>query len=183
MRNRIVFFILLLSTFSCLVFAENKSFGADNNLLQKEDILKNSDDFAAANELEAKITDSIISLMKSVGVDLEKPVVVDYDNAMKVYNDCNIFEAGTNDETSIMQVASSGHYAWELPAYSDGLRFRVVLAKGLPLSENGRKNLTEDEQKSITDNVGKLSVFSLQDMQQSTNLKIRLIHTMMLRNG
>lgn len=165
MLKKTVFLIAII----LLLIPGFKTDAAEKEVIDKDDVLESSDDYESALNLTSTIQKEVLGLLKIQEIEIaEETVLIDYANAVKVYNDCNIFKAEEYNKNTIMEIATEGHYAWELPACSNGFRFRIVLSKGLPLSENGRKNLSEEEQKEVIENEGKLKVSAVELLQEGT---------------
>lgn len=141
----------------------------EKKVVNGEDVLESSEDYEAAKDLEDAIRTKVAGMAKALDDEKrEAEIIIDYKNAIKVYNDCNIFASDDRNSDSIMKIAETGHYAWELPVYHNGKRIRVVLAKGLPLSENAKHQLSPEDQKRITENEGKLKISSVGTLDENT---------------
>lgn len=163
MIKRIIVFIMIL----LMAFPVNNVHALEKKVVNDEDVLESSNDYEIAKGLEDSIRVKVLAIAKESD-DKKESILIDYKNAIKVYNDCDIFASGKQDSASIMEIAETGHYAWELPVFLNGRRYRVVLAKGLPLSENAKEQLSAEEQKKIIENEGKLKISSVGTLDEKT---------------
>ena len=122
-------------------------------------------DFSGNAEFELEsVSNKIVTAINEVYGDKSVTVTaadVDFGKAYKVYVDTDVFELTTNSAAEIEAVLENGNYVYVLPVNTANGTVVVNLQKGLPLSDNAKAVLTEDEQQEVIDNVGKWTVSSL----------------------
>lgn len=122
-------------------------------------------DFSGNAESElGNISDKIVTAVNEVYSDKSISITaedINYGRAFKVYVDTNVFELTTNIASEIENTLENGNYIYLLPIDTVNGTVVVNLQKGLPLSENAKAILSEEEQQEVLDNVGKWVVSSL----------------------
>lgn len=113
-------------------------------------------DFSQDAEVElCNLTEEIIATVSELYGEEITSNDIDFTNAFKVYVDTNVFDLPTNDASEIEDALESGNYIYLLPISVDKGTIVVNIQKGLPLSDNAKAVLTEEEQQEVLNNVGK----------------------------
>lgn len=86
--------------------------------------------------------------------------VKNLNHAYRIYTDFNPGEIKDNKISTLKSYLKNSDYVWEVPVNISGKTYTYIVGKGLPLSENGKKNLTEKEQAQIMESEGKLKIYS-----------------------
>lgn len=116
----------------------------------------------AESELNS-ISDNIVITVNELYGNNSSTITADdinYNKAVKVYVDTNVFELSTNKASEIETTLENGNYIYLLPIEVNNGTVVVNIQKGLPLSDNAITVLTQKEQQEILDNVGKWVVSS-----------------------
>lgn len=121
-------------------------------------------DFSSGAEKElSSISDSIVITVNELYGDEDIAITaddIDYNKAVKVYVDTNVFELSTNRANEIENALEKGNYIYLLPISINNGTIVLNIQKGLPLSDNAITVLTEEEQQEILEHVGKWVVSS-----------------------
>lgn len=141
--------ILLLGPF-LNVKAENSELPKQ---IAKEDVLFSSEDYKGVKALESEI-EKDLDECTGHEVTLNEQ---DYKSAIKIYTNAGIVESGDPDENTITKIAGKATYVWY---FSYEGKYAVTVARGLPLRDGAKKTLTKEEQKKVTENVGKWMITS-----------------------
>lgn len=145
--KKIITYLLVFSmmvTFSITAYASDFSGNAEFDL----------------SDISDKIVTAVNEVYGNQGITITADNV-DYSKAYKVYVDTNVFELSTNAADEIKDVLENGNYIYVLPIHAANGTVVVNLQKGLPLSDNAKKVLTEEEQQEVKNNVGQWIVSSL----------------------
>jgi len=160
--KKIAMFIMLLSL---SLFGFTFDAKAAENVLYSEDILSQSSDFEEIKALEPFIIQrakEACSLNNS-GLSADD-IVVDYDNSIRVYTDCLVFESNEVSEDRVDEIIEYSidkmYFGWQIPVYSEskGKKVGVLVARQLPLDEYAKSYMSEDLQKAIMETEGKYKV-------------------------
>lgn len=79
---------------------------------------------------------------------------INYEKAVKVYVDTNIFDLATNNFVEMRKILESGNYVYVLPIYTDSGTIVITFQRGLPLNSAAKSVLTLEEQNEIITNEG-----------------------------
>ena len=124
--------------------------------LQSSDLLKQSEDFgeikSLLKDMQQWITDTNLPETKLTEADLE--------NGYKIYTDFKLEDCSDSSATSIRNTLKNHSYIWEIPVKISNKTYTFTIGKSQPLSENGKKNLTESEQKELKEQEGKFCIIS-----------------------
>lgn len=122
-------------------------------------------DFSGNAESElSNISDKIVTAVNDVYSDKNISITaedINYDSAFKIYVDTNVFKLSTNVVGEIENALENGNYIYLLPIDTVNGTVVVNFQKGLPLSENAKAILSEEEQQEVLDNAGKWVISSL----------------------
>ena len=122
-------------------------------------------DFSGNAESElSNISDKIVTAVNEVYSDKNISITaedINYDSAFKIYVDTNVFKLSTNVAGEIENALENGNYIYLLPIDTVNGTVVVNFQKGLPLSENAKAILSEEEQQEVLDNAGKWVISSL----------------------
>ena len=122
-------------------------------------------DFSGNAESElSNISDKIVTAVNDVYSDKNISITaedINYDSAFKIYVDTNVFKLSTNVAGEIENALENGNYIYLLPIDTVNGTVVVNFQKGLPLSENAKAILSEEEQQEVLDNAGKWVISSL----------------------
>lgn len=86
---------------------------------------------------------------------------IDYNKAFKVYVDTDVFKLSTNKASELESTLESGNYIYVLPISTNNGTVVANIQKGLPLSDDARAVLTEEEQQEVLSKVGQWVVSSV----------------------
>lgn len=125
--------------------------------IAEQDMLVTSSDFEEVSALEQGALEWLQELGASQGVE-EIPEQLDYEKAVKVYVNTDIVTVDSSVRETLLNALEAGDYVWVIPASTAYGNFQVTVARGLPLSEDAKPYLTENEQKKILDNEGKWEI-------------------------
>jgi len=122
-------------------------------------------DFKGEAESELKdITDEIITTVNEVYEDKIGTEItvddIDFSKAFRIYVDTDVFALPTNNINDVTSTLESGNYIYLLPITTGNGTVVVNIQKGLPLSDNAKAVLTEQEQQEVLSKVGKWVVSS-----------------------
>ena len=84
----------------------------------------------------------------------------DLENGIRVYSDFDPSTIKSNSLSQIRSVTAKGDYIWEIPVSRGRKTYTYTVGFGMPLSDQGKKNLSEADQKAINEDEGKLKVYS-----------------------
>lgn len=84
----------------------------------------------------------------------------DLSHACRVYTDFDPGKIEDNTSGSLEKYFKKSDYVWEVPVNISGTTYTYTVGKGLPLSEEGKKNLSSAEQAQIKEDEGKLKIYS-----------------------
>ena len=82
----------------------------------------------------------------------------DLADAFVFYVDTNIFKVKTNNISKVEKVLSNGDYMFEVPIYLTSGTYMVDISKGLPVSDEAKKLLSDEEILDLESKVGKWKV-------------------------
>lgn len=125
--------------------------------IAEQDRLMTSNDFEEVSALEQGALEWLQELGASQGIELI-PEQLDYEKAVKVYVNTDIVTIDGTDRGTLLNALEAGDYVWVIPASTAYGNFQVTVARGLPLSEDAKPYLTEEEQQKIRDNEGKWEI-------------------------
>ncbi len=114
---------------------------------------------ADLNGISDKIVTTINECYSDKGITISE-ANIDFSQACKIYVDTNVFTVLSNDVEEIKSTLDNGNFIYQLPIQVENGTILVNLQKGLPLSDNAKNVLTEEEQQQVLDNVGKWTVSS-----------------------
>ncbi|MGN0271050.1 MAG: hypothetical protein ACI4CX_10200 [Candidatus Weimeria sp.] len=77
-----------------------------------------------------------------------------------IYTDFNPAQIKDNHLDTIEKYLSSSDYIWEVPVDISGKIYTYTIGKGMPLSENGKNNLSKADQTEIEKSEGKFKIYS-----------------------
>ena len=120
--------------------------------------------FGQAESELSNISDKIVTAVNDVYSDKNISITaedINYDSAFKIYVDTNVFKLSTNVAGEIENALENGNYIYLLPIDTVNGTVVVNFQKGLPLSENAKAILSEEEQQEVLDNAGKWSFLAL----------------------
>lgn len=110
-------------------------------------------DFSGNAESElSNISDKIVTAVNDVYSDKNISITaedINYDSAFKIYVDTNVFKLSTNVAGEIENALENGNYIYLLPIDTVNGTVVVNFQKGLPLSENAKAILSEEEQQEV----------------------------------
>lgn len=94
-------------------------------------------------------SERLATFLEKNELNISKMSNVDYENAIKIYTDIDIKD---NGETLYNHLEKQP-YIWSVPVYQE--KYRVEYSKSMPLNNNAKKLLNEDEIEFIKSSVGK----------------------------
>ena len=110
-------------------------------------------DFSGNAESElSNISDKIVTAVNDVYSDKNISITaedINYDSAFKIYVDTSVFKLSTNVAGEIENALENGNYIYLLPIDTVNGTVVVNFQKGLPLSENAKAILSEEEQQEV----------------------------------
>lgn len=127
---------------------------AQGRALVSEDVLEGSSEFEEVSALQ----DEMVSWMEGSENASAEDVDICYGEALKIYDGAGILQMKTDDAGKILDVLEQNGHIWLVPARINGEFYELTIAKGLPLSESGKKYLTETEQQEIRDQEGRWTI-------------------------
>ena len=137
-------------------------------------------DFSGNAESElSNISDKIVTAVNDVYSDKNISITaedINYDSAFKIYVDTNVFKLSTNVAGEIENALENGNYIYLLPIDTVNGTVVVNFQKGLPLSENAKAILSEEEQQEVLDNASFLALhytkMEIQTMIMKKNFQV-----------
>ncbi len=154
-----IIYVLTILVLSMSISA--RSFADESTQLDNLD--KNESGFKEISLLEEEIIETLEDYLDELGKPaLSETFIVDFSSAYKIYVDTNILELNTTDKNKILNELEKSQYMWLLPLYYNGDTFLVHISKGLPVDEEARKVLTDEEIKELEDGVGKWQVAAVE---------------------
>lgn len=159
--------VCLLVLFVLSMSVSVKSFADES--IQLDNLDKNEPGYKEISLLEAEIMETLEDYLD----ELEKPALtesftIDYSSAYKIYVDTDILELNTTDKNKILRELEKSEYMWLLPLYYNGDTFLVHISKGLPVDEETREVLSDEETKELEDSVGKWQVAAMELVEDET---------------
>ena len=160
-----IIFVLAILVLSMSVSA--RSFA--NESTQLDNLDKNEPGYKEISLLEEEIIETLEDYLDELGKSaLSEMFSVDFSSAYKIYVDTNILELNTTDKNRILQELKKSEYMWLLPLYYNGDTFLIHISKGLPVDEEAREVLTDEEIKELEDGVGKWQVAAVELVEDET---------------
>lgn len=133
-----------------LILSGRESLMAQSEYLGSEDILATSSEFEEVSALQEEMRESLAAF---AGVSADD-AVIDYEKAVKIYADSDIFQLDTDDGETILEFLEEGEHIWMVPASLNGKKYSFTISKGLPLSEEAKEILTPAQQQEVIDRAG-----------------------------
>ena len=130
------------------------------NMFDKEDILSTSIDANEVYKLDEEINRMVQELCDGENLQ-EYPKNIDYENAVRVYVGADLMQMNSNRREDLLAALEESESVWVIPAQISDNYFQITVSKGLPLSEDAKLYLSEEEQQQIIDNEGKWCVTSV----------------------
>lgn len=149
MKKIVCFLLAAVSVLS----GQNNLYAQSSNLVS-EDILTGSSEFEEISALQ----DEMVLWMEGSENESAQESAVCYNQALKIYDGAGVLQMKTDDAGVILDMLEQNGHIWLVPAEINGEFYELTIAKGLPLSESGKKYLTETEQQEILDQEGKWTI-------------------------
>ncbi|MCQ2496659.1 MAG: hypothetical protein MJ131_08730 [Lachnospiraceae bacterium] len=152
---------------------------AAENVLDSEDVLSKSHDFEEIKALEPFIIQSAKEAcnLNNTGFSADD-IIVDYDNAIRVYTDCLVFEDREVSADRVDEIIEYSidkmYFGWQIPVYSEskGKTVGVLVARQLPLNEDAKAYMSEDLQKAIMETEGKYKVSTAEVLDERATIML-----------
>ena len=154
--------ILVLVVTVMLIFSERERTVAQSEYFGQEDILATSSEF---EKVSALYDEMIKSLAAFEGISAEN-AVIDYERAVKIYADTDIFQLDTDDGETILEFLGEGEHIWMVPASLNGKKYLFTISKGHPLTEDAKEVLTLEEQQEVIDREGNWFVCGIEEADE-----------------
>lgn len=148
--KRVVCFLLAVVFF----LSHQGNLFARSSILDPKDILEDSSEFEEVSALQ----DEMVSWIEGSEDTSVKDVDICYDKAVKIYDGAGILQMKTDDAGKILDALEQNGHIWLVPVKINGEVYELTIAKGLPLSESGKKYLTETEQQEIRNQEGRWTI-------------------------
>lgn len=125
-------------------------------------------DYLEIMDLENSIRNDLKNFYyQAMGTELPESFQLDLGQAKKIYVDAQVFSLKSSDTASFMQELENSDYMWLLPVQIGEDVFQVHIARGLPVREAIRDELSEDEIRRIEEKEGKWSLSGIELLKET----------------
>lgn len=121
----------------------------------------NAAEYAELSSLEPELVDTVNQVLSTQYGNTAPQISrqdINWDDAYKIYIDANIYTSCENSTNQILAFLEEQTYIWEIPISKGGIDLAVDLSVGLPLTEEAKQVLTEEQQQEVQDRTGKWGI-------------------------
>lgn len=133
------------------------TFSKDNEYSAEQVEEQDREDISALSDDIVKFVSNVFSA-EGLNINVKNNIL--FQNIIKCYDGTDVIGMNISDETSMLSKLNHGSYSYYVYVNVAGYKVEVTLSKGLPLSEDIKDVLSEEQVHEIFQNVGKWYVSS-----------------------